>query len=349
MSTTFDVYPKSMTIPSFREIVDLSTRRFHAFLSEFNFKTKPVIQVALWPTQSHQEQTIDLDSPAKWSDDYYAWFHIPLVGGTDAYYNTILESDLEMWDEEIRLNERAALKKELIQACLKNGYYWNFRRSIGQPALINLAYGLIAAAVAELTSGVIFSDDGAWEYERFPATADEFLTWYFRPELAIKPDYKDWAERCIRGFGEESSVLTRSETMALNVYVTFRTNDPGIYLSIADRYNQHQDYENAISILRKGLNIMPDNVELTLQLGITYDLMGMGDEALRIYQIVLQKQPNNSALLFNLGRLYLQREDYVNAIEFFKKVLLTGLSDFEVNYNVGFSYLKNGKRLAEVS
>jgi len=32
-----------------------------------------------------------------------------------------------------------------------------------------LAYGLIAASLAEITGGFVYSDDGAWDYSYFPA------------------------------------------------------------------------------------------------------------------------------------------------------------------------------------
>lgn len=80
---------------------------------------------------------------------------------------------------------------------------WSFRRSIGQPGIIVLSYGLISASVAELTNGILWSDDGAWDYERFPAESKDFFDWYFRPDKALDADKADWAKRCIDGIREE--------------------------------------------------------------------------------------------------------------------------------------------------
>jgi hypothetical protein len=74
---------------------------------------------------------------------------------------------------------------------------------MGQPATINVAYGMIAGSLAELTEGFIYSGDSAWDYERFPATAQEFFSWYFRPDKAIKAEYAEWASRCIKWIVEE--------------------------------------------------------------------------------------------------------------------------------------------------
>jgi len=204
MATTFDVYPRLAEIPPFRDILDLSTHRLCERLKELEIDSVPAIQVNLHSTNPDTVRAVDVRTPARWGDSEYAWFFVDAMpGGTDAYFRSVGQSDREVWadenlDEHLLLQERAAL----IRACLDNGYYWYFRRSAGQPAIINLAYGLIAASVAELTNGFIYSDDGAWDLERFPAIPEEFYTWYFRPEMALDPDSKEWAERNINHLPE---------------------------------------------------------------------------------------------------------------------------------------------------
>jgi len=69
-----------------------------------------------------------------------------------------------------------------------------------------VAYGLIAASLAELIDGLIDSSDGASDKARLPATAEEFFTWYMRPELALEADYATWAARCVAGLRIEFGV-----------------------------------------------------------------------------------------------------------------------------------------------
>jgi hypothetical protein len=66
-----------------------------------------------------------------------------------------------------------------------------------------VTYGLLAASLAELTSGFVISTDGAWDYERMPALPEEFLTWYFRPELALEESKREWSLRHIAGRRDE--------------------------------------------------------------------------------------------------------------------------------------------------
>ena len=202
MSTTFNVFPNLPVIPTFRQIVDISTARLHQYLISYGIDPKYNIAVMLRSKEPDVEQPTDLDSPALWADDLYAWFYVPSVpGGTDAYFWEIDEDAREMVMEESGPVERMEEKRGFILACLENDHYWHFRRSAGQPAIINAAYGIIAASVAEITNGFIYSADGGWDYERFPAIAEEFYQWYFRPELVLSPEKKEWTERCLRALG----------------------------------------------------------------------------------------------------------------------------------------------------
>lgn len=192
MSTSFEVYPKTSFIPSFQDIIDLFTIKLHKFLDDFEINYKPQISVRLNSVKSHDAKPFNLHAVAKWDDSTYAWFQAPsLVGGTDVYFEQLSSLDRYFWREVINENNQAIENKELIQACLSNGYYWTFSRAGGQPAIIHLAYGIIAASLAYLTQAFIYSDDETWDYKRFPATAIEFFSWYFRPEIAIDTRHKE--------------------------------------------------------------------------------------------------------------------------------------------------------------
>jgi hypothetical protein len=61
--------------------------------------------------------------------------------------------------------------------------------------VFRVAMGALAASIADHTGGLIHSEAGFWEYERFPATAADFLEWFFQPEHCA---YSGWAERTRR-------------------------------------------------------------------------------------------------------------------------------------------------------
>lgn len=140
----------------------------------------------------------------------------------------------------------------------------------------------------------------------------------------------------------------------LRVYeqlLAVKPDDYESYVTMASLVSQRKEYERSAEYLRKAIAVAPDSVKPRIigELGITYDMLGKGDEAMKTYQDALKMSPGNKDLLFNLGRLYLMRDDYGNAINQLTEVLKVNPEDFEVNYNVGLSYLKIGERLDKKS
>lgn len=201
MSTSFDVFPRSDRLPAFADLLTRASGHLSAFLREIQVRASPRISVQLHQLKPDRVLPLDLASPAKWNMAQYAWFIVPPIrGGTDAYFR---DAGKYWSDEDIAINPRRA---EVADSGRQYGYRWSFRRSASQPGAINVAYGLIAASLAELTNGLIDLSDGAWDKARLPATADDFFTWYMRPELALETDYATWAARCIAGLRTEFGV-----------------------------------------------------------------------------------------------------------------------------------------------
>ena len=204
MSTNFYVYPGKKYIPSFAELLDISNERINAFLTNLEGVRSVIVDVEVHNSTDHSQIKFNMNDKLIWNDDSYAWFFIRGVGGgTDSYYYKTTELDKETWKEEIDTNIKAQQLRETINRSMSIGYHWSFRRSAGQPSIINLAYGLIAASLAEIIDGFVYSDDGAWDYNCFPALAHDFFEWYFKPEFAKKSDDKVWAQDCIKSIYEE--------------------------------------------------------------------------------------------------------------------------------------------------
>jgi hypothetical protein len=203
MSTTFDVYPGTTDLPSFAAIIERSTEELHRFLGSVGVKARPLIHLRIQRCDGDSHVPFSLDSPAQWGEDAYAWFMVGDVpGGCDAYFDNDRVQILERWEggfDDLRCKRLGPL----IQQCIATGHRWWFRRSAGQSAVINVAYGLIAASLATITNGFLTSDDSAWDWERLPAPPHEFLKWYFRPEYAIAGNFREWSQRCIGHLSEE--------------------------------------------------------------------------------------------------------------------------------------------------
>lgn len=204
MSTTFDVYPGKEYIPSFAELLDISNKKVNDFLRNLGISKNITIDVEVHNNTGELQKKFNIHDKLIWNNESYAWFFIRGVnGGTDSYYYKITELDREIWKNEIETNIKARELRDIINKSINIGYYWSFRKSIGQPGIINLAYGLIAASLAEITGGFVYSDDGAWDYSYFPALPEDFFRWYFKPEYAVKNEDKVWLQNCIKSICKE--------------------------------------------------------------------------------------------------------------------------------------------------
>jgi len=203
MGTTFDVYPRTKHLPSFATIIDCSTKELHNFLESVDIGARPAIHLRLQRCDDNSQVPFSLDDPARWAKDNYAWFMIGKVpGGTDAYYDDDAAEIQEIWEGAFD-DPQCKRLEPLIRECISTGHRWWFRRSAGQPAIVNIAYGLMAASLASITGGFLHSEDSAWDWQRMPALPSEFLSWYFRPAKAIGNNFREWSARCLGYLPEE--------------------------------------------------------------------------------------------------------------------------------------------------
>jgi hypothetical protein len=210
MSTTFQVFPTDRTIPSFRALIEHSEAALAAFLfRRAELGVSPKIELRLLENRTNRDLPLDLDAPAVWPASAYAWFTVAdVVGGTDAYFQHFDAQDHSIWSEELETPHYAPWTAE-INSALQIGHFWTFRRSAGQPAIINIAYAVIAAELAKFCAGFLESCDSAWEYELLPQWPERFLDTYFDPSAAVSAEYLDWARRCLDALPDELRVIAR--------------------------------------------------------------------------------------------------------------------------------------------
>lgn len=214
MSTTFQVLPTVDEIPSFRAVLDSSqpvlARLVHA---RVGLHTQLRMNVSLLENRTNRRLPLDLDAPAVWPNSAYAWFSIAgSPGGTDASFDRFDDDDRSTWSDEMQ-SEHYGFWAPHIHSALRVGHSWRFRRSAGQPTIIKLAYGVLAAQLATLCGGLVDSSDSAWEAVRLPAWPAPFLETYFDPTAAVSHDFADWARRSLGSLPQElAAIATRTSS-----------------------------------------------------------------------------------------------------------------------------------------
>lgn len=192
MSMSFEILPTKRKMISCDEIVKCSTQLFRRFLN----KEKILHNINIITKEVTENNEVHI-SPAilTLKENFYTVFNLNEEGKAYVFYHKLTKLDKDFWNEEIQNNNRAYSLREKIDANLKAGYFWSVNRTIGQPAIVNLYYGYLAIAIAVLTDGIIYSDDGAWDYSRLPAEGKAFQEEYLKIESISDAIVKDNVEK----------------------------------------------------------------------------------------------------------------------------------------------------------
>ena len=91
-----------------------------------------------------------------------------------------------------------------LDLVLAQDHYWYEYRNMGGPAVASTGYGLVAAALAEATDGVIASFDSAFDIEHNGETAEQFLSWWGDRRLTSTEPERFLAARSTRAWPRHS-------------------------------------------------------------------------------------------------------------------------------------------------
>ena len=121
---------------------------------------------------------------------------------------------------------------------------------------------------------------------------------------------------------EDAAVLS-----FLTAYV-IDTINPDIYVGLGAAFYEKEDYENALKVYRRAIELQPTNAKIHCNLGFL--LWGLGDltEAIKEYELSIKYAPDYAIAHNNLGVIYLDDLAQIQkASECFKAAL-----DFDPNY-----------------
>ncbi|MDO4325516.1 MAG: hypothetical protein Q4E24_05710 [bacterium] len=189
---SFEIFPTKKRKPNCDEIIKYSVELFSEFLK--NEKISRGIDITT------REVTADNAIHANpislvLKENSHTVFNLNKEGEVYVFYHELSDLDKDFWKEEIQENENAQFMKEMICTNLEIGYFWSVKRTMGQPAIVSLYYGYLAIAIAILTDGIIYSDDGAWDYSRLPIKGNIFKTEYLNTENISDAMVKDNVEK----------------------------------------------------------------------------------------------------------------------------------------------------------
>ena len=187
MSTAIDVYPTVNALPLVEEIRGRTQELFQTLLNRHGIGSTIEV-IAFYPSPS-KLPIKDVEKDTVWTPDLYLAFEYLIDGIWDSnswHSCSFIEADDRYIVEELEdIVPPTRLSKILAQ-----DHYWFDENDSDGPPVASTGYGLVCAALAEATEGIIASSDCESDEKYNAETAEEFLAW--------------WGDRQIDFYGEDA-------------------------------------------------------------------------------------------------------------------------------------------------
>ena len=187
MSTTIHVYPTVNALPLVEEIRGRTQELFQTLLNRHGIGSTIEVK-ARYPSPA--DRPIEyVEKDTVWTPDLYLTFDYLIDGIWDSaswHSCSFIEADDRYIVEELEdIVPPTRLSKILAQ-----DHYWFDENNSDGPPVASTGYGLVCAALAEATEGIIASFDCESDEKYNGETAEKFLAW--------------WGDRQIDFYGEDA-------------------------------------------------------------------------------------------------------------------------------------------------
>lgn len=207
MSTTIEVYPTVNALPLVEEIRGRTQELFQTLLNRHGIGSTIEVK-AFYPSSADIPiKYVEIDTV--WTPDLYLGFEYSIDGiwDSDSWPSCSFVEDDDRISEKYLVYPFDSKPEYLglwyiveefegivpptrLAKILAQDHYWTDERNFGGPPVASTGYGLVCAALAEATDGIIASFDSAFDDKHNGETAEEFLAW--------------WGDRQIDFYGEDA-------------------------------------------------------------------------------------------------------------------------------------------------
>ena len=207
MSTTIDVYPTVDALPLVEEIRGRTQELFQTLLNRHGIGSTIEVKALYSSPADRPIEYVEKDTV--WTPDLYLTFEYLI----DGIWDSASWPSCSFVEDDDRISEKYLVypfdsKPEhlglwyiveefedivpptRLAKILAQDHYWTDERNFGGPPVASTGYGLVCAALAEATEGIIASSDCESDEKYNAETAEEFLVW--------------WGDRQIDFYGEDA-------------------------------------------------------------------------------------------------------------------------------------------------
>jgi Tfp pilus assembly protein PilF len=135
-----------------------------------------------------------------------------------------------------------------------------------------------------------------------------------------------------------SEIVEKEFILTLHEEVTLPKQIPGNKVSSkASKLFQQGNYEEAAKLYQDAIDKNPEDPIYYYNLGTTYIRLDKSEEAIEAFKKMLKIQPDSFLALKYLGELYGKKKDYEEASKYFVLAVKVSSNDPEAHYNLGVS------------
>ncbi len=161
MSINYDIFPTVKScIPV--EVIHKELDKVMSFIYDYNCEINIDIKDINSNSLLYYNKTLSRDI------NNYIIIKMKNVGEIYVFNNTVSDIDIDFWNTEMTENKNAVKLIDEINKNIIVGYYWTVKKTISQPKMIEPLFDCVTMIIANLSKGIVYTDDGAIEYEKVP-------------------------------------------------------------------------------------------------------------------------------------------------------------------------------------
>jgi tetratricopeptide (TPR) repeat protein len=152
----------------------------------------------------------------------------------------------------------------------------------------------------------------------------------FKKALELEPDSQEAMTELAMVY---STIGDNQRAIQLLKQVADRNPNRRTLTTLAGAYEDLRDFAGAVQVLRRALELEPDNLDV--KRGLAQDLLYAGklDDAIQVYAEVAQDDPKDAQSLLRTSQIYRQKHDYAKAREALDRALKADPDDLDVRYS----------------
>ncbi|MBU8892270.1 MAG: tetratricopeptide repeat protein [Bacteroidales bacterium] len=209
---------------------------------------------------------------------------------------------------------------------------------------------LIDVAILDLPNEIANSAVNFYNEENFKAAFLYFQKIYEIKQLPLFGEEIDTASVFNTALMAQRAKDYDNAIKYYTISLEYEYGEGGTYALLAEIYNQKEDTDNYLKILKEGFEKYPDDQSLLGSL-INYYLIDSENpkDAIEYLDFAISKQPGNANLYSGRAMLYDKLGDFESCKVNYKKAIEIDGEFFEAFYNLGVLYFNEGVELTDVA